>query len=207
MDRIRRTAHRVSVFFSGVVGIGAFLALAFLGVIGTILTATDLLNLNVDPGVLFFPAAMIVAGNLIYRERQTRQRAEVERDAAKAALEAKPDEAAVLRLFLRLHDFGPTVSKPFHTTLEELPKTMPQGEKMYAEWIALCTEAITAHRPAFALAFREAQAVNLAAYRGMYVIVKDDEDRDVYVDVDRSRRYDDLIAQAMKVLADIIRAG
>jgi hypothetical protein len=207
VDRIRRAAHAVSVFFSGLVGIVAFVGLAFLGVIGTILTAFDLLNVTVDPGLLFFPAAMIVAGNLVFRERQNRQQAEVERDAAKAALDAKPDEAAVLRTFLRLHDYGPRVLGPFHATIEKRPKTMPIGEKVYEEWIARCTDAITEYRPAFALAFRQAQAINLANYRSGFVIVKDDEGKDVYVDLDESRRYDDLVAQAMKVLADIIRAG
>lgn len=72
---------------------------------------------------------------------------------------------------------------------------MREGEKRYSEWIALCTDAITEHRPSFALAFRQAQAINYASYRGMYVIVKNDEDKDVYVDMDKVRRYDDLIAQ------------
>lgn len=210
MSTIERAAHALSVFFSGVVGVGLFVLLAFLGVIGTILTATDLLHVSIDPGVLFFPTAMIVAANLMFRERQNRKQAEVERDTAKAALDAKPDPAAILRTFLGLHDYGPYVSGPFHEVLEELPKTMPEGERRYREWITLCTEAIMEYRPAFALAFRQSQTINYADYRGMYVIVKDesgDEAKDIWVNMDMVRRYDDLITRSMAVLADIIKRG
>jgi hypothetical protein len=208
VDRVRRAARAVSDVFSGVVGIAVFLGLAFLGVIGTVLTAGDLLHLTIDPALLLFPAAIVVAGNVMYREVQQRRQAEQERDAARAALGAKPDEAATVRMFLALHDEWPRVLEPFKEVIERLPTSMPVGEQRYADWIRRCAVAIETYRPAFALRFRQAQIWYPSDHGlGTYVIVKDDAGADQWVNMDTVRKHEELIGQALGVLTEIINAG
>ena len=208
MDRVRRAARAVSDFFSGIVGIGVFLFLALLGVLGTVLTAGDLLHFAIDPGVLLFPSAIVVAANVMYSEVQRRRRAEQERDAARAALSAKPDDAAIARMFLALYDEWARVLEPFKEVIERLPTSMPIGEQRYADWIRRCAVAIETYRPAFALRFRQAQIWYPSDHGlGTYVIVKDDAGADQWVNMDTVRKHEELIGQALGVLTEIINAG
>jgi hypothetical protein len=202
VERVRRSARALSGLFSGVVGVLVFVTLGILGVISTALTAANVLHVSIDPALLLVPAALVVAGNVVYRETQRRRQADAERDAAEATLAARPDPAAIVRLFLTLHDEGPTVLEPFNRVLEALPDSIPVGEQRYREWIALCTAAIEKHRPAYALKFRQSQAAPIE--RSLLVRGGGTER---WVDMSTVERYRVLVAQSMGVLAEIVNAG
>jgi hypothetical protein len=205
--RLKNWAGRVSAILSGLVGVAVVVALALLAIVGNVGTIADLLHLPIDPKFVLVPAVAVVAANVLWQEVKKRRLAETERDAAKAAHDAKPDPAAILREFLRLHDYGLTVLEPFHETIEQLPKTMPEGAKRYSAWIDECTTAIEQHRPAFALQFRVTVGAQLYPSEHMWVIVKDEDGKDVWVDMERVRGYEERVAKSMAVLAEVIRAG
>lgn len=206
-QKLRTALDRWSRRLASVVAwvIGA--ALVLLAIIGNLMTARDLLGVRLPVTVIALLAVAVLVANGVYRLWQRAKQAEGQRDAAQAALAARRDPADVVRVFLRLHDQGPVVLAHFEGVLESLPDSIPEGRKRYAEWVALCTEAIEQYRPAYALKFRQAQVAPRRGAPGLWSIVKVEGSPDRYVSMDEIDRYRAVVEQAMAVLAEIVREG
>lgn len=199
-------ARWVSDHLTGAGAIIVAFVLALLAVLGNLTLVRDVFGVQIGTNVLVGVGVILFAANLLYRANRRVRDAEKERDDLRAALDARPDPAAERRLFLRLHDFGLQKVLPyFEAYLERMREQVPLGKKVYAEWVATCTETIEQYRPEYVLAFRQAQVVaRRGGGIGRLVGYEDAEGKKVWVDLDDAEECKERVLQSCAVLAKIV---
>lgn len=209
MRRVGSALHWLSDRLTGVGAVALVIFLGVLGAFGTLSDLGELLGLRVGTYVLVALGVIVLVGNWTYRLDRRAKAAELARDEALSELRSKPDPGAIIRSFIRLHDEGPQIVRDyFQVSVERLRDTIPVGEQRYADWIARCTLAITTERPAYALRFRQSQEImDGRRYSPVLVVLEGDGGQKQYVNMSEASRYQDLIAQSVNVLAEIINDG